>query len=291
MAGALARAAGTAGGVGVMTTVGTGGLREPILAKALRLEYLTVGWNMVEGVIAVTAAVVAGSVALMGFGIDSFVESASGSVLIWRLRAERRHASATLIEQIERRAQRLVALSLFALAAYIVGDAVYSLLMGDRPQPSTVGIILTSVSLAVMWWLAKAKLRAARALGSRALESDAFQTTACWWLSLAALGGIGLNAAFSWWWADPVAAIVISLLILREGREAWRGEDCCGVPVSPSPPPSLSDPPTGAWRRGAGWVAVGVTRGSWPPRSGFNVMTGSRSAEHPTRGWSPTPQP
>lgn len=213
-----------------MTTVATAAPREPILARALRLEYLTVGWNVVEGVIAVTAALAAGSVALMGFGIDSFVESASGSVLIWRLLAERRHASATAIEHVERRAQRLVAVSLFALAAYILGDAAYSLVTGERPEPSTVGIILTSVSLAVMWWLAKAKLRAARALGSRSMESDAFQTTACWWLSLAALVGIGLNAALSWWWADPVAAVVISLLIIHEGREAWRGEDCCDVP-------------------------------------------------------------
>jgi len=213
-----------------MTAVGTAVPREPILARALRLEYLTVGWNVVEGVIAVTAALAAGSVALLGFGIDSFVESASGSVLIWRLRAERRHASASAIEQVERRAQRLVAVSLFALAAYIIGDAAYSLTTGERPAPSTVGMIVTAVSLGVMWWLARAKLRAARALGSRALESDAFQTTACWWLSLAALVGIGLNAALSWWWADPVAAIVISLLIIHEGREAWRGEDCCNVP-------------------------------------------------------------
>lgn len=213
-----------------MTTVETAVPRGPMLARALRLEYLTVGWNLIEGVIAVTAAIAAGSVALMGFGIDSFVESASGSVLIWRLRAERRGASAAAIEQVERRAQRLVAVSLFALAAYIIGEAAYSLVTGERPEPSTVGMILTAVSLGVMWWLAKAKLRAARALGSRALESDAFQTTACWWLSLAALVGIGLNAALSWWWADPVAAVVISLLIIHEGREAWRGEDCCEVP-------------------------------------------------------------
>jgi divalent metal cation (Fe/Co/Zn/Cd) transporter len=201
-----------------------------MLAQALRLEYLTVGWNVVEGAVAVGAAIAAGSVALMGFGIDSFVECASGSVLIWRLLAERRQASVTTIEQVERRAQRLVAVSLFALAAYIIGDAAYSLLTGERPAPSTVGMIVTAVSLGVMWWLARAKLRAARALGSRSLESDAFQTTACWWLSLAALVGIGLNAALSWWWADPVAAVVISLLIIHEGREAWRGEDCCLVP-------------------------------------------------------------
>jgi divalent metal cation (Fe/Co/Zn/Cd) transporter len=202
--------------------------REHMLARALRLEYLTVGWNVVEGAVAVGAAIAAGSVALMGFGIDSFVECASGSVLIWRLLAERRQASAIAIEQVERRAQRLVAVSLFALAAYVVGDAAYSLATGERPAPSTVGMVLTTVSLGVMWWLARAKVRVARALGSRSLESDAFQTTACWWLSLAALVGIGLNAALSWWWADPVAAVVISLLIIHEGREAWRREDCCG---------------------------------------------------------------
>jgi divalent metal cation (Fe/Co/Zn/Cd) transporter len=214
----------------VMTTVETAPPREPLLARALQLEYLTVGWNVVEGVVAVAAALAAGSVALMGFGIDSFVECASGSVLIWRLRAEGRQAPPTAIEQVERRAQRLVAVSLFALAAYVIGDAAYSLVTGERPAPSTVGMILTAVSLGVMWWLARAKLRAARALGSRSMESDAFQTTACWWLSLAALVGIGLNATLSWWWADPVAAVVISLLILHEGREAWRGEDCCDVP-------------------------------------------------------------
>lgn len=213
-----------------MTTVGAAAPREPMLTRALRLEYLTVGWNVVEGVVAIGAAIAAGSVALMGFGIDSFVECASGSVLIWRLLAERRHTSATAIDRLERRAQRLVAVSLFALAAYIIGDAAYSLVTGKRPAPSTVGMILTAVSLGVMWWLARAKVRMARALESRSLESDAFQTTACWWLSLAALVGIGLNAAFSWWWADPVAAVVISLLIIHEGREAWRGEDCCDVP-------------------------------------------------------------
>ncbi len=212
-----------------MTTAGPLLPREALLTKALWLEYLTVGWNVIEGVIAVIAAIAAGSVALMGFGIDSFVESASGLVLIWRLAAEGRHASALAIERVERRAQRLVAISLFGLAAYITGDAAYSLVTGERPAPSTVGMVLTAVSLVVMWWLARAKLRAARSLGSRALESDAFQTTACWWLSVAALVGIGLNAALSWWWADPVAAVVISLLIMREGREAWRGENCCEV--------------------------------------------------------------
>ncbi len=207
---------------------GAPGPRNALLQRGLRLEYLTVGWNVVEGAIGVAAALAAGSVVLLGFGIDSFVESASGAVLLWRLSAERRHRSEEAIERIERRAQRLVGASLFALAAYIALDAGHSLLSGARPAASLTGIVLTSVSLGVMWWLARAKAGVARALGSRALAADAFQTTACFWLSLATLVGVALNAAFSWWWADPTAALAISLLVAREGREAWRGEDCCG---------------------------------------------------------------
>lgn len=203
--------------------------RDGRIGHALRLEYLTVGWNLVEGVIAVTAALLAGSVALLGFGIDSFVESASGLVMLWRLRAERgQRLDAARIEALERRALRLIGLSLFALAAFVAFDAATTLWSGERPEFSVVGIALTAVSLLVMRWLARAKLRAARDLGSRALEADAFQTTACWWLSLAALVGVGLNGALGWWWADPVAALAISALIAWEGREAWAGErDCC----------------------------------------------------------------
>ena len=201
--------------------------RDTLLRRGLRLEYLTVGWNVVEGIIAVSAALVAGSVALLGFGIDSFVESASGSVLIWRLVSERRAEDHESIERVEHRAQRLVASSLVALAIYIAADAALSLLNRDRPDPSTVGMALTAISLAVMWWLARAKRRTATALGSRAMEADAFQTTACWWLSLVVLGGIGLNALAGWWWADPVAAIGMTYFLGREAREAWRGEECC----------------------------------------------------------------
>ena len=203
--------------------------RREHLARALGLEYLTVGWNIAEGVIAVSAAVLAGSVALLGFGIDSFVESASGLVMIWRLQAERRASrdDATL-DAIEHRARKLVALSLFLLAAFVVADAGHTLWISERPEFSLVGVILTSVSLVVMLWLARAKRRVARDLGSQAMEADAFQTTACWWLSLAALVGITLNGALGWWWADPVAAIVIAALIAWEAREAWEGkQDCC----------------------------------------------------------------
>lgn len=201
--------------------------RSGVVRRALRLEYLTVGWNIVEGVIAVSAAVAAGSVALLGFGIDSFVESTSGGVLIWRLKVERSGMDSEAIEQLDRRAHKLVALTLFALAAYVVIDAIKALWLRERPEPSPVGIGLTTVSLFVMLWLAKAKRRAAKALGSRALEADAFQTTACWWLSLIALGGMALNAAFRWWWADPVAALGMTYFLVREGREAWKGEDTC----------------------------------------------------------------
>jgi divalent metal cation (Fe/Co/Zn/Cd) transporter len=203
--------------------------RREHLARALGLEYLTVGWNIVEGIVAVSAAVLAGSVALLGFGIDSFVESASGLVMIWRLRAERRADSDdAVLDAIEHRARKLVALSLFLLAAFVTFDAAHSLWTGERAAFSLVGVVLTSLSLVVMMWLARAKRRAARALGSRALEADAFQTTACWWLSLAALVGIMLNGALGWWWADPAAALVIVVLIVKEGREAWEGErDCC----------------------------------------------------------------
>ncbi|MGH2683388.1 MAG: cation diffusion facilitator family transporter [Actinomycetota bacterium] len=202
------------------------GQRAPLLRRALGLEYLTVGWNVVEGVIAVGAALLAGSVALLGFGIDSFVESASGSVLIWRLFAERRATNHETIEHVERRAQKLVAASLVGLAVFIAVDAAQTLLRLERPDPSPVGIALTAVSLGVMWWLARAKRRVAVALGSRAMEADAFQTTACWWLSLIVLGGIGLNALFGWWWADPVAALGMTYFLLGEAREAWRGDEC-----------------------------------------------------------------
>jgi divalent metal cation (Fe/Co/Zn/Cd) transporter len=158
--------------------------------------------------------------------VDSFVESISGLVLIWRLRRE---ADGTLdegaIEAIERKAERLVAVSFFVLGAYIAFDAITSLLGGERPEASPVGIALTALSIAVMLWLARAKRRVAGELGSRALAADAEQTQACWYLSVVVLAGIGLNALFGWWWADPVAALGVVVILLREGVEAWRGEE------------------------------------------------------------------
>ncbi|HMI89844.1 MAG TPA: cation transporter [Polyangiales bacterium] len=203
--------------------------RQRQLLTALRLEYLTVGWNVVEGTIGISAALLAGSVALLGFGIDSGIESAAGLTMIWRLRAER-HARLVgeQLAAIELRAQKLISGSLFVLAAYIAADAVHALWAQQRPEFSAVGVALTAVSLLIMRHLAQAKRRVAAELGSRAMAADAVQTTACWWLSLATLIGVGLNGLFGWWWADPVAALVISALIVKEARDAWHGaHDCC----------------------------------------------------------------
>lgn len=201
--------------------------RSALLRRAQSLTLLTIGWNMIEGVVALSAALAAGSVALLGFGVDSFVESSSGAVMIWRLWAEGRVADRHAIERLDHRARKLIALSLFGLAAFVAFDAVTTLRSAERPEVSTFGIGITLLSIVVMQWLARAKRRTAVALGSRAMEADAFQTTACFWLSIITLAGIGLNAAFGWWWADPVAALGMSVFLIKEGRGAWRGEDCC----------------------------------------------------------------
>lgn len=200
--------------------------RAQLLTRGLRLEYLTVGWNVVEGLIAVGAGAVAGSIALLGFGVDSFIESISGSVLIWRLRAE---ASGGVgdegVAHVERRATRLVGISFLILAAYVALEAVRTIAVRDRPEASPVGIGLTVISLAVMLWLARAKRDTGQALGSRALIADSHQTDACWYLSATTLAGLVLNAALGLWWADPVAALVITLFLVREAHEAWEGDD------------------------------------------------------------------
>lgn len=200
--------------------------RPELLRRGLRLEYLTVGWNIVEGLIAIGAGLAAGSIALVAFGVDSFVETVSGLVLIWRLSAEARgRLDEESVERVERRAERLVGAAFLLLAAYVAFEAVRSLVEQEAPDASPVGIVLTAVSIAVMVWLASAKRRVGEALGSRALIADSRQTAACWYLSLVTLTGLALNAAFGWWWADPLAALGIVVLLVREGIEALRGED------------------------------------------------------------------
>lgn len=187
------------------------------------LEYATVGYNTFEGLIAVTAGIVAGSIALVGFGIDSAIEVLSGVVLIWRLHSDANEARREKVEQI---ALRLVGGSFLILAAYVAFDSVSALIAREEPRESLVGIALAAASLVVMPFLARAKRKVARDINSRALAADAAQTSLCTWLSAILLGGLVLNALLGWWWADPIAALVMVPIIGREGWEAIRGERC-----------------------------------------------------------------
>ncbi len=204
--------------------------RGRLLSRGLRLEYVTVSWNILEGLVAMGAGLAAGSIALIGFGVDSFVETISGGVLIWRLSSEvRGNLDEDAIERVERRAERLVGVAFLLLAAYVAFEAIRSLLIQDEPRASPIGIALTTLSIVVMLWLARAKRHTGEALGSRALIADAQQTYACWYLSGVTLSGLALNAAFGLWWADPVAALGIVVLLVREGIEAVRGEQTKAV--------------------------------------------------------------
>lgn len=202
--------------------------RRPLLRRGVRLEWFTVIYNVAEAAVAIAAGIIAGSVALVGFGLDSFIEIAAGMTILWRLREElglghnvtRAHHS--LLEQ---RASRIIAVTFFALAAYILVQALYDLAAGEAAAESPVGIGLAAASLAVMPVLATMKIRLARRLGSRSMESEAMETWICVYLSLILLAGLGLNAAFGWSWADPIAALAMLPFVLKEGLEAWEGEE------------------------------------------------------------------
>lgn len=199
--------------------------RSVLLARGVRLEYLTVGWNIVEGLVAVGAGVAAGSIALIGFGVDSFVETISGTILLWRLRVEvGGDADEERIERVERRAERLVAVAFAVLALYVAFEAIRTLADQERPAASPVGIVLTAISIGVMLWLARAKRETGEGLGSRALIADSKQTYACWYLSLTTLAGLALNELLGLWWADPLAALVIAGFLAREARESWTAD-------------------------------------------------------------------
>ena len=183
------------------------------------LAWATVAWNSAEAVIAVAAGLAAGSVALVGFGLDSAVEVFAGAVVLWKLRGAG--------EERERRALRLVGASFFALAAYVVAESARDLLAGSEAAESPVGVALAAVSLAVMPALAFAKRRVGRRLGDAVVVADAAETSLCACLSAVVLAGLVLNAAAGWWWANPLAALVVAALAVREGREAWQGEARC----------------------------------------------------------------
>jgi divalent metal cation (Fe/Co/Zn/Cd) transporter len=195
--------------------------RGRLVRRARTLAWLGLGWHVVEAAIAIVAGVVAGSVALIGFGADSLIEAVAGIVVIW-LMADSRSSSASA----ERRAQQLIAASFALLAGYIGIEAVRDLAAGHHPDPSWVGVGLAVVTLAAMPPLARAKRRVGDQLGSSATASESRQTVLCAYLSAALLIGLLANATLGWWWADPLTALVIAGVAVREGRDAWRGDAC-----------------------------------------------------------------
>ena len=198
--------------------------RQEHILTAIRLEYFTVGYNIVEGLVGLFLGGIANSVALIGFGLDSFVETFSGLVVLRRFRAESRGECG---DEAEAKALKYVGWSFVILATYVVVDAMRRLISAERPDPSVPGIALAVISLVVMPALASRKRRAGQRLASAALVSDSRQTLACSFLSAFLLLGLLLNAALGWWWADPVGALAMVPWLVQEAREALSGRACC----------------------------------------------------------------
>lgn len=198
--------------------------RPALVRRGLWLNYLAIAYNTVEAIVSIAAGLVAGSVALVGFGVDSGIEVTASVAAQWRLRAD---IDPMRRERVERVTHRVIGASFMVLAAYVAVDSVTTLWEREAPAASPVGLVILVLSVLVMPVLARAKRRVARALQSRALEADAAQTSLCAYLSVIALAGVGLNAAFGWWWADPVAALAMIPIVAKEGMEGLRGEAEC----------------------------------------------------------------
>ncbi|WP_285561384.1 cation diffusion facilitator family transporter [Actinoplanes regularis] len=195
--------------------------RRAQLARRIRLLVAaTITYNVIEAVIAISAGTAAGSIALIGFGLDSVIEVSSAAAVAWQFTGRDP-------ERRERTALRIIAISFFALAAYVTAESVRALLGGAEAAHSTVGIVLAAVSLAIMPGLSYAQRRAGRELGSRTAVADSKQTLLCTYLSAVLLVGLVVNSLFGWSWADPIVALVIAAVAIKEGREAWRGDTCC----------------------------------------------------------------
>jgi divalent metal cation (Fe/Co/Zn/Cd) transporter len=233
--------------------------------RAQLLAGASVTYNVVEAVIAIVAGLAAGSIALVGFGLDSVVEVSSGVIILWQFRHR-------LPETRERQALRLMAVSFFALAAYITVESLRALVGGYKPDTSPVGIGLAIASLAVMPFLSWAQRRTGKALGSNAVVADSTQTLLCTYLSAVLLVGLVLNATLGWSWADPLAGLVIAAVALKEGREAWRGEGCCAI-----------ESHHGHDDDGCGCADGACTDGCCPPTEGEGpqvVQIGLRGPQH-----------
>jgi divalent metal cation (Fe/Co/Zn/Cd) transporter len=198
--------------------------RDGLVRQGQRLEYFTIAYNVLEGLISIGAGIIAGSISLVGFGLDSLIEVTSGAALLWRLH----HDSDQLRRaQIEKAALRIVGGCFVALAGYILYESGVSLIGREMPERSIAGIAIAACSLVVMPLLARAKRRVASGLGSGAMRADSRQTDFCTYLSAILLGGLLLHALFGWWWADPLAGLVMVPIIGKEGAAALRGEACC----------------------------------------------------------------
>ena len=198
--------------------------RASLVRRGRRLEYFTIAYNSLEGLIALVAGLMAGSIALVGFGFDSLIEVTSGSALLWRLHLD---ADEARRERVEAVTLRVVGVLFLLLAAYVSYDSIKSLIWRGRPRESIPGIVLAIASLIVMPLLVRAKRKVARGIKSGALMADSKQTELCTYLSAILLAGLLLNALVGWWWADPVAALIMVPIIVKEGIEGLRGETCC----------------------------------------------------------------
>jgi divalent metal cation (Fe/Co/Zn/Cd) transporter len=198
--------------------------RDALIKRGQKLEYFTIGYNSLEGIVAIGSGLIAGSIALVGFGFDSIIEVISGAALLWRLHLD---ANEQKRERAETISLRVVGICFIVLALYVSYDSITSLWKKEAPEESLPGIILAVVSLIVMPLLVKAKRKVAHAINSNALQADAKQTELCTYLSAILLGGLILNALLGWWWADPVAALIMVPIIAREGIGALKGKACC----------------------------------------------------------------
>lgn len=196
--------------------------RDRLVRRARALAWVGLAWHGIEAAVAIVAGLAAGSIALVGFGVDSVIESLAAIVVLWRFSGNRSGSDAA-----ERRAQRLIGGSFFLLAAYVGIEAIRSLVEADHPSVSWVGIGLAAVTVVLMPALASAKARVGDQLASSSTKSEGRQNQLCAYLSAALLIGLGGNALFGWWWLDPITALAIGAVALSEGREAWRGESCC----------------------------------------------------------------
>ena len=198
--------------------------RQGVAQRGKRLEYFTIGWNTLEGLVAVLAGALAGSISLMGFGIDSFIEVTSGTVLLWRMSVD---ADALKRERNEMLSLRIVGVCFLALALYVGYESVSDLVSREAPEHSIPGIVLACVSLVVMPVLSRAKKKVATGLGSSAMHADAKQTDFCVYLSAILLIGLLLNATLGWYWADPLAGLIMIPIIAKEGFDGMRARACC----------------------------------------------------------------